>query len=417
MKGYASISKYFIEVIPFLSKVGINGILLEWEDMLPYQDDLLSIKSDDAYNRKEVETITLMAYNHNIEIIPLLPTLDGLEFLLKHRNFSKLRGNSIDVESICPSNDQSLTIIYQLLDQILLYHPYTKRVHIGGTIGNHFNSCNLCKQENSAIIYFNYLEQIVSYLAKYDIKVMIWDKTLLQYIHYQQHKTSTFFKDDTLIIDSIRQLDLQLAVVNTIPSLNINQAQQREAVTEVQQGEKVVEEQQEVRNLNTNVLDKSIWQLYSKISTNIYGAASFKHGTTINDHLYHDGMKDTAMNIYNWLKLADLLPIPLQGMIFTGFSRNSHFEVLKQSLPETLPSLLLALKILNVGTYNDELYDTLSIQLGLYKNTTEDSSNMSFPGQSVYNLMKELHILCSLSLDHYERTRKLNILKNKLNFF
>ena len=48
MKGYASISKYFIEVIPFLSKVGINGILLEWEDMLPYQDDLLSIKSDDA---------------------------------------------------------------------------------------------------------------------------------------------------------------------------------------------------------------------------------------------------------------------------------------------------------------------------------------------------------------------------------
>ena len=36
--------------------------------------------------------------------------------------------------------------------------------------------------------------------------------------------------------------------------------------------------------------------------------------------LYHDGMKDTAMNIYNWLKLADLLPIPLQGMIFTGFN-------------------------------------------------------------------------------------------------
>ena len=41
---------------------------------------------------------------------------------------------------------------------------------------------------------------------------------------------------------------------------------------------------------------------------------------------------------------------------------------------------------------------------------------MSFPGQSVYNLMKELHILCSLSLDHYERTRKLNILKKQAEF-
>ena len=142
LKGAPPKASYFEKFIPFLKQNGAHGILLEYEDMFPFEGQLKEARHGLAYTLKEVELINKLAKENGLYIIPLVQTYGHLEWLLKVKKFAHLREHSEFPQVITPCLEESYTVLYgndvefnifecTLTKFILLF---TKRFHFVSTI-------------------------------------------------------------------------------------------------------------------------------------------------------------------------------------------------------------------------------------------------------------------------------------------
>uniref|UniRef100_A0A0K0CUZ3 Hexosaminidase D n=1 Tax=Angiostrongylus cantonensis TaxID=6313 RepID=A0A0K0CUZ3_ANGCA len=80
LKGAPPILSVYTWLFPLLRKLGVHGVLIEYEDMFPYSGPLNSI-----------------AEMNDIEVIPLVQTFGHMEFILKHPPFAGLRERPLEV--------------------------------------------------------------------------------------------------------------------------------------------------------------------------------------------------------------------------------------------------------------------------------------------------------------------------------
>lgn len=157
---------------------GATGVIIEWEDMLPYSGDFEILRSVNAYSREDLSAILSAADDAGLEVIPLVPTLGNLEFLLKHRKFSYLREVANDVRVISASHPRAALTLVELLTQVLSLHPRVRRVHFGGhAIPFSLKpGCAMCDQSPAGVI-LSHLASLFVYLREKasSVSVLIWD--------------------------------------------------------------------------------------------------------------------------------------------------------------------------------------------------------------------------------------------------
>ncbi|TSO37038.1 Transcription factor E4F1 [Bagarius yarrelli] len=135
---YRKLTKLLVVCVVLLSvaklyfrNLGANGILVEYEDMFPYEGKLEILRSPFAYSEKDIEDIGRLASLYNLELIPLVQVFGHLEFVLKHEEFFKLREIANFPNSLNPLHSDSLKLVKEMLTQVLKKHPQTKWFHIG----------------------------------------------------------------------------------------------------------------------------------------------------------------------------------------------------------------------------------------------------------------------------------------------
>ena len=64
-KGAPPLTSYLQELFPLISVAGATALLLEYEDMFPYEGHLKNISARNAYTKSEVSTVVLQSFLGN----------------------------------------------------------------------------------------------------------------------------------------------------------------------------------------------------------------------------------------------------------------------------------------------------------------------------------------------------------------
>lgn len=76
------------QLLPLLRSLGATHLLLEYEDMFPWEGPLLTARAHNHFSRSDVQKIVSSAEKSGLQVIPLIQTFGHLEVSLRPLNTS-----------------------------------------------------------------------------------------------------------------------------------------------------------------------------------------------------------------------------------------------------------------------------------------------------------------------------------------
>lgn len=119
--------------------------------------------------------------------MPLIQTFGHMEFALKNKQFEHLRENPLKPDSICPSSNESLTLIEHMLTQVIEIHsplnedaifwPNFTHIHIGCDEVFNMAQCSKCKLKSKHDLFFSHVKHVIGIIHKKspNLKAIMWD--------------------------------------------------------------------------------------------------------------------------------------------------------------------------------------------------------------------------------------------------
>ncbi|XP_078081607.1 hexosaminidase D-like isoform X2 [Mustelus asterias] len=358
LKGAPPKISYLTQIFPLLSHLGANGIILEYEDMFPYEGNLQVLRSPNAYSAADIRELINLARMLNFEIIPLVQTIGHMEFVLKHKTFSHLREVKYFPNSLNPHKKESMELVKSMIDQITAMHKDLKWLHIGSDevyyLGEGEESKKLFEtsQTNADSLFLSHVKAVASYVLTThpDVKPILWDDMLRN-----------------ISEEKLQESMLSQFVQPMIWDYN--------------------------SNLDTHNMMLLIQKYQRTGFSHLWFASAFKGATGVAQSLtpisYH------LANHLQWLKVAEALPrdsVQLHGIALTGWQRYDHFSVLCELLPVGIPSLAVCLQTLKNGMFSEKEENFVKNCLGFkafkINFPSEDAGN--FPGSDIFNRVTQI---------------------------
>ncbi|KAM4026180.1 hexosaminidase D-like isoform 1-T3 [Anomaloglossus baeobatrachus] len=361
LKGAPPKVAYYEQIFPLLSKLGANGLLMEYEDMFPFSGNLSVLKSPYAYSDDDLEKILHLAEINNLEVVPLVQTFGHMEYVLKHDKYRNLREVDRYPNSMNPHNAETLPLIKMILSQILQKHPKSSWVHIGCDEVYHLGE----GQDSKSWLNSN----------KGDLGKMFLGhlKNVVDFLYAQFPEKTQLMWDDMLRRLSIENIQATGITKRVSPVLWLYHGKFNMEQTE------------------------SFISKYEKSGfTNIWFASAFKGASSPNQ--MWTPMQLHMKNHQEWAKVVKAMSkfpkIHYSGIALTGWQRYDHYSVLCELLPVGIPSLAVCLQTLKYGQFTEEAKKDIAHILGfsnisVEKNICEGTG--AFPGAEIYNMVKKVH--------------------------
>ncbi|KAM3826749.1 hexosaminidase D-like isoform 2-T3 [Vipera latastei] len=360
LKGAAPKVSYLEQIFPLFSKMGANGVLIEYEDMFPFKGELEILRSPYAYSEEDIAKIQELAGLNKLEIIPLVQTFGHVEFILKHDKYRHLREVERFPNSFNPHLPETLALLKALLTQVLSKHPHSSWVHIGADevfhLGEGVDSKNWMSHNggDTGKMYLNHIREVVHFIASqpWGLQVLLWDDML--------RKVGVAAIQDSGIAKHASPV-LWFYAPDFDP----------------QQIGRYIEKYAECGF-------PTIW--FASAFKGTTGPA--QAWTPLNTHL---------QNHLRWLKVMKVMEkmpsISFQGIVLTGWQRYDHYSALCELLPVGIPSLAVCLQTLVNGGFTEAAKKKVLAMLGfqnlhLEKSTCEGTG--AFPGSDIYRMVEQV---------------------------
>lgn len=311
LKGAPPKVAYLKQVFLLIREAGANGILLEYEDMFPYHGSLEPIRAKNAFKKSDIEEILAAAKENNLEVIPLVQTFGHLEFVLKLPEFRHIREADEHPTALCPSRNESFTVVSTIVDQVLELHPNVKWLHIGCDEVFHMGYCSRCMQRDREELFLTHVQRVARHVRDRHGRVpIIWD-------------------------DMLRQISAE----KLKPLGKLVEPMVWSYVKDVYR-----------------FISYSNWATYSEAFEAIWAASAFKGA--FGETLTVPNVRMHLENNEGWLEVMNEQHAKFphfRGIVVTGWQRYDHFATLCELFPAGLPSLILNLLVLSNGAYSTEL--------------------------------------------------------------
>ncbi|CAM4402976.1 unnamed protein product [Leuciscus chuanchicus] len=358
LKGAAPKVTYLKEIFPLLASLGANGILLEYEDMFPYEGELAILKSSFAYSPEDIEEIKSLAKQHKLELIPLVQVFGHMEFVLKHKKYFKLREVETFPNSLNPLAPESMELVQDMLTQVMKKHREARWFHIGADevrgLGESEDSKRWLETNNGDMgrLFLNHVTAVGKFMTKLKrgIKLILWDDMFRK-----------------LSSKSIKESGLQDLASPMIWDYT--------------------------QNLNVKEIGDYISKYEEAGFQGVWFASAFKGASGI-DQIWTP-ISHHLNNHLQWQKVITSMPqyksVRFQGIALTGWQRYEHHTVLCELLPVAIPSLAVCLQTLKYGSFGakaqSEVQRILGCEIQLSNN---ECKGVSFPGSDVYQMVKKI---------------------------
>ncbi|XP_034563284.1 hexosaminidase D [Notolabrus celidotus] len=365
LKGAPPRVGYLHQLIEFFSQLGVDGLLVEYEDMFPYGGELKLLQSSaqPVYSREEVLSMQEFAKSKGMEVIPLVQTFGHMEFVLKHRTLWGLREVPYCVGTLNPHKQEGVRLVMEMLRQVVELHPGLKTLHIGADevyiLGEGEESKLWLATPGRTVeqLFLSHVTKVARAIKKAwpHMSIIMWDDMMRS------------MSQDTLKDSGLVGL-VQPMLWDYTPNLDVDKT--------------------------VSLLEKYC----SAGMSDLWTASSFKGSTSV-----YTCVPSTQKHVDNhlqWLKVAASLSarINLHGIAITGWQRYDHLSVLCELMPVALPSLAACLQTLSRGQLSVEDQIKLSERLGISSVEAEamertSADNSLFPGQRLAELIVELNSL------------------------
>ncbi|XP_067431705.1 hexosaminidase D [Thunnus thynnus] len=365
LKGAPPRVEYLYKLIELFSQLGANGLLVEYEDMFPYEGELklLQATTQPAYSREEILTMQEVARSKGMEVIPLVQTFGHMEFMLKHRHMWHLRELAQCVGTLNPHKEEAVKLVMEMLRQVVELHPGLNTLHIGAdevyTLGQGEESKLWLALRGHTVegLFLSHVTKMAKAIKEMwpHMTIIIWDDMMRE------------MNQDTLKASGLIGL-VEPMLWDYKPNMDVDKA--------------------------VSLLEK----YYCAGMVDLWAASSFKGSTSV-----YTSIPSTQRHLENhlrWLKVAASISagINLKGIAITGWQRYDHLSVLCELMPVALPSLAACLQTLIHGQLSAEAQSKVAERLGVTSVEIEEIGSAAdgallFPGRKLAELMVELKAL------------------------
>ncbi|XP_046334530.2 uncharacterized protein LOC124116932 isoform X1 [Haliotis rufescens] len=367
LKGAPPKIDYLISLFPLMAKLGATGLLLEYEDMFPFNNDLQILAANNAYNRDDISRLLKAAKINNLKVIPLVQTFGHMEFVLKYPKYQNLRETADTPQVISPVLNGSYELINKIIEQVMSLHQDSPYLHIGcdevyelgkGLTADFMKKNNLTKYQ----LFLKHVKKVAKFVkTKFPAtKVMMWDDELRR-------------MPDQMIAGSGLGSMVELMVWSYTPHPK-------------------------------DRFPKDMWTKYGKHFSGVWAASSFKGAT--GSAQFFTNVSYHLENHLNWIQLVkeikDILPLEkFRGFAMTGWQRYDHFAALCELLPSSVPSMAVNLMAIKNGGFTADIHNVTSrilkcsrlIELDFPKKVNNSyiiTQDCNFPGSTFYFAVQQL---------------------------
>ncbi len=171
--------QYLKRILIQAKRFGIDTILLEFENKI-YIDWLKQAIHPDCWRLKDVKWFRELCSELNLTIIPKVPLMGHMEWILQWPWWAHLRENN-DFHEICPNHPETPEFVKRLLADVIKLFPDSPIIHLGGDETGSLATCQRCRntRKSKAQIYIEHYLPLISQVQAAGKRAMIYSDMIL----------------------------------------------------------------------------------------------------------------------------------------------------------------------------------------------------------------------------------------------
>lgn len=169
---------YLHQWIRQLPAMGINTLLIEYEDKFPFQAHPF-LQAAEAFTPQSLRHFLNAARQVGLQVIPLVQTLSHLEYALGHDRLAHLREAPAIHTQLDTSNPQATALVMSLIDEVLTFHQEDSLFHLGADetwhLGRNERTAAVREKHGLLGMWAQHTMQFVDHLRTHGKRAIVWD--------------------------------------------------------------------------------------------------------------------------------------------------------------------------------------------------------------------------------------------------
>lgn len=230
LKGVMFKPRYVPQLFADLADQGINTVLVEYEDVFPFEG--IDIASDPkvVMTRPLLKRFLAAAKRNGIEVIPLQQCLGHLEYRYRWKRYQRYALDAKYPSTVNLNNPGSKAMVREMLRQVIEAHPDSRFVHLG------LDEARLVPEGKDAAkvdiirIFIDYATELIEFVEGYGKTPMIWTDMLQDHFRPGPLKKFAALKDRVVFVPWDYQVqDVEYAALGRVCGFRMSRQWRDEA--------------------------------------------------------------------------------------------------------------------------------------------------------------------------------------------